>query len=239
VLPAARDLVDEAVVERFPRVEVTSAPHVLGNLLGGPASASRQLSIEFPQEILLLSALGGDRLRGTGEPRSRLGKVEPCMRSSRALIGSRHHGDCQATNLSPTKHAQLRTQAFDRIDQDEGRSEDAAGAVQMKVDRPAAAGVQRQERSGYPCDHVIVEPTGDDHDASLEEPLIQPSPEVHALQRTTQRDGIAVARPKWGQNTAGARRRPRLPLAAPSGPELDMSDRNAWRRRDEDEEGGA
>ena len=33
-LPAGGDLVDEAVVERFPRVEIAAPPHVLGNLLG-------------------------------------------------------------------------------------------------------------------------------------------------------------------------------------------------------------
>jgi hypothetical protein len=36
-LPAGGDLVDEAVVERFPRVEIAAPPRVLGKLLGAPA----------------------------------------------------------------------------------------------------------------------------------------------------------------------------------------------------------
>src|SRR6266568_8579 len=41
-LPGGGDLVDEAVVERLSCVEITSAPHVLGDLPGAPAGPPRR-----------------------------------------------------------------------------------------------------------------------------------------------------------------------------------------------------
>jgi hypothetical protein len=43
------DLVDEPVVERFPGVEVAPAPHVFGDLLGGPARELGKASVEPPE----------------------------------------------------------------------------------------------------------------------------------------------------------------------------------------------
>src|SRR3989442_10381018 len=84
LLPGGRDRVDEAVVERFARVQVASAPHVLGDLLGdllgGPARAPGQAPLELPEQLLLLATLRRDLLRGAGEPRRRLGGVEPPLR---------------------------------------------------------------------------------------------------------------------------------------------------------------
>src|SRR5438132_917812 len=51
--------------------------------------------------------------------------------------------------------------------------------------RPASAGVQRQKRRPRSRRRVTVEPSRDEHDAALEELLLQPAPEAHAWQRTT------------------------------------------------------
>src|SRR6266851_9705184 len=175
-----RDLVDEAIVERLSRVEITSAPHVLGNLLGGLAGAPGQASVELPEELLLLAALRGDLLRGAGEPRRRLGKVEPRMRRGGAVIGGRDHADNRAADLTPAKDAQRRAQHLGGVDQDEGRPKCPVGAVQVEIDGSLTAGVQRQERGRRPRRCPIVEVTRDEHDAALEELLLQPAPEAHA-----------------------------------------------------------
>ena len=44
-LPAGRDLVDQTVVERFPCIEITSAPDVFGDLLSGPAGTPSQVPV--------------------------------------------------------------------------------------------------------------------------------------------------------------------------------------------------
>src|SRR5258705_11241418 len=93
LLPGGGDLVDEAVVERFPCVEITSAPHVLGDLLGGSAGGLGPAPVELPEEVLLLAALRGDLLRRTGKLRRRLGKAGSRMRGGRA--GSEGPGQAQ------------------------------------------------------------------------------------------------------------------------------------------------
>ena len=50
----------------------------------------------------------------------------------------------------------------------------------MKLDGPAPAGVQRQQSGRRLRRHGIVEPTRDEHDAALEELLMQPVPAAHA-----------------------------------------------------------
>src|SRR5438128_1233240 len=107
-LSVARDLVDEAVVERFPRGEVAPAPHILCDLLGGPAGAPGQAPVEFPQQLLLLTTLRGDLLRGAGEPRLRLGEVEARMRRGGAVIRGRDHGHDRAAHLTPAMNAERR-----------------------------------------------------------------------------------------------------------------------------------
>src|SRR5258707_15875795 len=120
LLPGGGDLVDEAVVERFPCVEITSAPHVLGDLLGGSAGALGQAPVELPEELLLLAALRGDLLRSTGKLRRRLGKVESRMRRGSAVMGGRDQADGRAADLTPAKDVQGRGQVGG-VDQDEGR----------------------------------------------------------------------------------------------------------------------
>ena len=100
-LPGGRDLVDEAVVERLPCVEIAPAPHVLGDLLGGPAGAPGQAPVEVPKQLLLLAALRGDFLRGADEPRRRLGEVEPRVRGGGTVIAGRDHADGRAADLTP------------------------------------------------------------------------------------------------------------------------------------------
>src|SRR5437899_2429955 len=64
------DLVDEPVLARFLRVEGAAAAHVLCDLLGGPARGLRETRVESPEQLLLLSAVGGDlsRRRPDGTP---------------------------------------------------------------------------------------------------------------------------------------------------------------------------
>jgi len=146
-LPGGRDLVDEAVVERLARVEIAPTARVLRDLLGGPARAPGEASVELPQQLLLLATLRGDLLRGAGKPRRRLGEVEPRVRHGGAVIGSRDHADGWAADLTPAKEAQRRAQRVGRVNQDEDRPERAVGAVQVELDGPVPAGVQRQERT--------------------------------------------------------------------------------------------
>ena len=123
------DRVDEAIVDRFGRVEIAPAPHVLGDLLGGAAVALGQTTVEFPEPLLLVAVLRGDRFRGAGESDCGLGEVESRVRRSGAMIGGCDHADDRAANLTPAKDAQCRTQRVGRIDQDEGRLERAVRAV--------------------------------------------------------------------------------------------------------------
>src|SRR5437867_667668 len=142
-LPGGRDLVDEAVVERLARVEIAPTARVLRDLLGGPARAPGEASVELPQQLLLLATLRGDLLRGAGKPRRRLGEVEPRVRHGGAVIGSRDHADGWAADLTPAKDAQRRAQRVRRVDYDADRPERAGGAVQVNLDRPVPVGVQR------------------------------------------------------------------------------------------------
>src|SRR5258705_12918961 len=75
LLPGGGDLVDEAVVSRFPCVEITSAPHVLGDLLGGSAGGAGPAPREPPRGPPAAGGLGGDVPRENGKLRRRLGKV--------------------------------------------------------------------------------------------------------------------------------------------------------------------
>src|SRR5207245_4905227 len=170
-LPGGRDLVDKAVVERLARVEITPTPRVFRDLLGGPARAPVEATEEPPQQLLLLATLRGELLRGAGKPRRRLGEVEPRVPHGGAVIGGRDHADGWAADLTPAKDAQRRAQRVGRVDQDERRPERAVGTVQVELDGPGPAGVQRQERCRRLRRRVIVEPSGDEHDAALEELL--------------------------------------------------------------------
>src|SRR2546425_9033272 len=141
--------------------------------------APGQAPVELPEQLLLLATLRGDLLRGAGEPRRRLGEVEPRVRRGGAVIGGRDHADGWAADLTPAKDAQRRAQRVGHVDQDERRPERAVGTVQVELDGPVPAGVQRQERCRRLRRRVIVEPSGDEHDAALEELLLQPAPEAH------------------------------------------------------------
>ena len=133
-----------------------------------------------------MSALSGDLLRSACEPRCGLREMKSHVRSGGAMIRGCDHGDGGAAHLTPAKDAELRAQGVGRVDQDEGRPQCAARAVQMELDGPVLAGVQRQERGRRPRRRVSVEPTRDEHDAALEELRLQPAPEAHALQSTAQ-----------------------------------------------------
>ena len=98
------------------------------------------------------------------------------MRCGGTVIGSRNHADCWAADLTPTEDTQRRAQRVGRVDQDEDRPERAVGAV---LDGPVASGVQRQKRGRCLRRGIVVEPTGDDYDASLEELLLEPATEAH------------------------------------------------------------
>ena len=104
-----------------------------------------------------------------------------CVGVAATVIRGRDHCDGGAAELTPAKDAQLRAQGVGHVDQDEGRPECAAGAVQMKLDGPVSASVRGQERGRRLRRRVIVEPARDEHDAALEELLLQPVPEAHAL----------------------------------------------------------
>ena len=69
------------------------------------------------------------------------------MRCGGTVIGSRNHADCWAADLTPAEDTQRRAQRVGRVDQDEDRPERAVGAVQVELDGPVPAGVQRQERT--------------------------------------------------------------------------------------------
>jgi hypothetical protein len=70
-LRRSADLVEEAIVEGLVRVEVASAPHVLGDFLSGPARAPGQTRVKSPEEILLLPVPRGNLVRRPGEARRR------------------------------------------------------------------------------------------------------------------------------------------------------------------------
>ena len=73
--------------------------------------------------------------------------MEPRVWRGDAVIGSRDHTDGWAADLTPAKEAQRRAQRVGRVNQDEDRPERAVGAVQVELDGPVPAGVQRQERT--------------------------------------------------------------------------------------------
>src|SRR5262245_60935458 len=174
-LPGGRDLVDEAVVERLARVEIAPTPRVFRDLLGGPARAPGKAPVEPPQQLLLLATLRGNFLRGASKPRRRLREVKPRVRCGGTVIGCGDHANGWAADLTPAKDAQRRAQRAGSVDQDEDRPERAVGAVQVDLDGPVPLGVQRQERGRCLRRGIVVEPTGDDHDASLEELLLEPT----------------------------------------------------------------
>src|SRR2546428_6114606 len=217
-LPGGRDLVDKAVVERLARVEITPTPRVFRDLLGGPAGGPGEATEEPPQQLLLLATLRGDLLRGAGKPRRRLGEVNRGVRHGGPVIGSRDHADGWAADLTPAKDAQRRAQRVGRVDYDEDRPERAGGAVQVNLDRPVPVGVQRQERGRCLRRRVVVEPTGDDHDASLEELLLEPAPKAHVARISRGRPARAIAGAACARTAAwcNAPCRPRSP--APPGP---------------------
>src|SRR5258705_481731 len=68
LLPGGGDLVDEAVVSRFPCVEITSAPHVLGDLLGGSAGGVGPTPPELSEEVLPLAGFRGGFPPGSRHP---------------------------------------------------------------------------------------------------------------------------------------------------------------------------
>src|SRR2546422_10279497 len=118
-LPGGRDLVDEAVVERLARVEIAPTARVLRDLLGGPARAPGEASVELPQQLLLLATLRGDLLRGAGKPRRRLGAVEPRGRQGGGVIGDPDHAGRWAAQLTPAKEARRRAQRVGRASPEE------------------------------------------------------------------------------------------------------------------------
>src|SRR5206468_1504816 len=97
-----------------------------------------QAPVEPPQELLLLTTLRGDLLRGAGEPRLWLGEVEARMRRGGAVIRGRDHGDDQAADLTPAMDVERRAQSVGGVDQDERRS----GA------RPAMSAVSSRGSTG-------------------------------------------------------------------------------------------
>ena len=107
------------------------------------------------------------------------------MRCGGAVIGGRDHADGWAADSAPAKDAQRRAQRVRRVDQGESRPERAVGAVQVELDGPVPAGVQRQQRGRCLRRRVVVEPTGDEHDAALEELLLEPRPRGSCPKGTT------------------------------------------------------
>ena len=63
-----------------------------------------------------------------------LGNIKPVSQSRREAYQPCHRAECYVG----------------RVDQDEGRPKRAAGAVQVELDGPLPAGVQRQERAAAP-----------------------------------------------------------------------------------------
>src|SRR5882762_3022230 len=86
-----------------------------------------------------MSALSGDLLRSACEPRCGLREMKSHVRSGGAMIRGSDHGDGGAAHLTPAKDAELRAQGVGRVDQDEGRPQCAARAVQMELDGPGGA----------------------------------------------------------------------------------------------------
>src|SRR5690242_10624820 len=76
----AADLIDEAVGERFRGVEVTPAPHVLGDLLGRPTREVGEAGMEPPAQLLLLATVRRDLVWRPGELRRRLEQSETSVR---------------------------------------------------------------------------------------------------------------------------------------------------------------
>src|SRR4029453_12911607 len=89
VCAARADFVDEPVVERFPGVEMTAAPHVLGDLLGGPAGELGEAGVEPPEQLLLLTTVRGDLVRRPREVCRRLEEPKPRGGGSRPVVGAR------------------------------------------------------------------------------------------------------------------------------------------------------
>src|SRR5262245_18996802 len=192
-LPGGPDLVDQAVVARLARVEIAPMPRVLRDLLGGPARAPGEAPIELPQQLLLPATVRSELLRGAGKPRRRLSEVEPRVRCCGAVIGNRDYADGWATDLTTAKDAQCRLQRVGRIHQDEDRPERAVGTVQVELDGPVPAAVQRQKRGCCFRCRIVIEPTGDDHDAALEGLLLEPAPVAHVARIPRARPARAIA----------------------------------------------
>jgi hypothetical protein len=91
-----------------------------------------------------------------------------------------------------------------------------SGAVQVELDGSVPPGVQRQERGRCFRRRVVVEPTGDDHDAPLEELLLEPAPEVHVARIQRPRPARAIAGAACARMEAwcSAPCRPRSPAPA-------------------------
>src|SRR4026208_1524003 len=87
--PGGADLVAEPAVECFRGVEIAAAPHVRGDLLGGPARALGEASVEPPEQLLLLATVLGDLVGRPREVCRRLEEPKPGVRGGRPVGGRR------------------------------------------------------------------------------------------------------------------------------------------------------
>src|SRR5215510_10337631 len=93
VCASRADFVDEPVVERFPGVEMAAAPHVLGDLLGGPPRELGEAGVDPPEQLLLLPTVRGDLVRRPREVCRRLEETKPGVRGGRPVVGGRRDTD--------------------------------------------------------------------------------------------------------------------------------------------------
>src|SRR4029453_5098463 len=122
--------------------------------------------------------------------------------------------DSGSADLAAAPDADAGLQHADRIDHQEGRAQRAVRTVEVELDRPGAARVQRGQpcRGGAPP--AVVERTGQHHDAPLEELLTQPAAETHDPKPTTPSGTLdpgcfpvarCCSRRGWGPSGAGLR----------------------------------
>src|SRR4029453_12464292 len=157
---------------------MTAAPHVLGDLLGGPDGELGEAGVELPEQLLLLATVRGDLVRRPREVCRRLEEPEPRVRGGRPVVGGRRDTDGGTTDLSAAMYAGRRVETIECVDEAEGRLERAARAVQVEVDGLVAEGIQGHDRRGRLGREPLIQPARDQHDPALEQLLLQPGGEM-------------------------------------------------------------
>src|SRR5262249_16953611 len=168
------DLVDQAVIESFARVEIPAAAHVVRDFLSGAARELRQSRVQRPEQILLLPAVGGDLVGPPRELYLRPGEPEVRGRRCEALTGGSQHADDRAADLTSTMDAYRRAQRVERVDDDERRLEGAIRAVEIDIDGIIADGAERQYLRRHLGGQSIIELARDEDDPAREQFLPQP-----------------------------------------------------------------